>query len=161
MKKSSEDFYKRVMDLAKIAENFGEVPIGALIVNKGEIIGEGYNTSLYENDPSAHAEIMALRDAGKRIGNYRLTGSVLYVSLEPCIMCYAAAVHARIKKIFYCTDDPKGGVFSTGAFKSIKNIFNHKIEIESGKMAEESSKLLKEFFKKRRKNDNILDNSFG
>jgi len=161
MGKSAEDFYKRVIDLAKIAENFGEVPVGALIVNKGKIIGEGYNSSLSENDPSAHAEIVAIRDAGKRMGNYRLTGSVLYISLEPCIMCYSAAVHARVKKICYCTDDPKGGVFSTGAYEKIKSIFNHKIKIESGQMAEESSELLKEFFKKRRKNLKIIDNSSG
>ncbi len=161
MKKRSEDFYRRVIDLAKIAENFGEVPVGALIVNKDEIIGEGYNSSLSENDPSAHAEIVAIRDAGKRMGNYRLTGSVLYISLEPCIMCYSAAVHARVKKICYCADDPKSGIFSTGVFKKVNDIFNHKIEIESGKMAEESSELLKEFFKKRRKNLKIIDNSSG
>lgn len=145
-----DPFYIRAIELAKIAENKGEIPVGAVVVKSGKIIGEGFNSPISENDPSAHAEIMALRDAGGKTGNYRLTGCLLYISLEPCMMCYAAAVHARIKKICYCADDPKSGVFSTRAFEKIETVFNHKIEIESGKFSDQSSKLLKDFFKKRR-----------
>lgn len=145
-----DDFYLRALELAKVAENRGEVPVGAVVVKEGQIIGEGFNSPISKKDPTAHAEIMALRDAGKRTGNYRLTGSVLYISLEPCLMCYSAAVHARIKKICYCAGDSKNGIFSTGAFEKTKNIFNHKIEIESGGFENEASELLKNFFKMRR-----------
>ncbi len=141
---------KTALALAKEAENGGEVPVGAVIELDGEIIGQGYNLSIGTSDPSAHAEIIAMRDAGVKLENYRLTGSVLYITLEPCIMCYTAAVHARIKKIIYGAADPKSGIFSTGAFGKIKSIFNHTIEIESGVLEKESSELLKIFFRSRR-----------
>ena len=141
---------KTALALAKEAENGGEVPVGAVIELDGEIIGQGYNLSIGTSDPSAHAEIIAMRDAGVKLENYRLTGSVLYITLEPCIMCYTAAVHARIKKIIYGAADPKSGIFSTGAFGKIKSIFNHTIEIESGVLEKESSELLKNFFGSRR-----------
>lgn len=141
---------KTALALANTAENGGEVPVGAVIESDGEIIGQGYNRSIGTSDPSAHAEIIAMRDAGVKLGNYRLTGTVLYITLEPCIMCYTAAVHARIKKIIYGADDPKSGIFSTAAFGKIKSIFNHSIEIESGVLEKESSELLKNFFRSRR-----------
>ena len=139
------------LGLAREGEKSAEVPVGAIVEFDGKIIGEGYNCPVSTSDPTAHAEIIAIREAGKHLGNYRLTGSVLYVTLEPCIMCYSAAVHARIKKIYYGADDPKGGIFSTGAFEKIQQTFNHNIEIESGLLASESSELLKTFFKNKRK----------
>ncbi len=138
------------LDFACEGEKSGEVPVGAIVEFDGKIIGKGYNCPVSTSDPTAHAEIIAIREAGEHFENYRLTGSVLYVTLEPCIMCYSAAVHARIKKIYYGADDPKGGVFSTGAFEKIQQIFNHNIEIESGLLASESSELLKTFFKNKR-----------
>jgi len=141
---------KAALALANDAENCGEVPVGVVLELNGKIIGQGYNRSIGTFDPSAHAEVIAMRDAGVKLGNYRLTGSVLYITLEPCIMCYTAAVHARIKKIIYGAADPKSGIFSTGAFGKIKSIFNHAIEIESGVLEKESSELLKNFFRSRR-----------
>jgi len=147
----SDDFYMGIaLELAREGEKRGEVPVGAVVAYKGEIIGKGKNCPISSNDPAAHAEIFAIREAGSHLGNYRLTGSVLYVTLEPCIMCYSAAVHARIGKIVYGTEDPKGGIFSTGAFKQISRVFNHHIEIESGVLKNESSALLKNFFRSRR-----------
>ncbi len=138
------------LSLAREGEKSGEVPVGAIVEFDGKIIGEGYNCPVSTSDPTGHAEIIAIREAGKHFGNYRLTGSTLYVTLEPCIMCYSAAVHARIKKIVYGATDPKSGIFSTNAFEKIQQIFNHNIEIESGLLASESSELLKTFFKKKR-----------
>lgn len=123
---------KSALVLACEAEKHGEVPVGAVIELSGEVVGEGYNVPIGTSDPSAHAEIIAIRDAGERLKNYRLNNSVLYVTLEPCIMCYSASVHARIKKIVYGASDPKNGIFSTGAYGKISSIFNHTIEIESG-----------------------------
>ncbi len=141
---------RSALDLAAEAEKAGEVPVGAVIEFEGRIIGRGYNCPVKTSDPSGHAEIIAFREAGKTSKNYRLTGAVLYVSLEPCIMCFTAAVHARIKKIYYGASDPKSGIFSTGSFEKVKSVFNHTIEIEGGLLREESSELLKEFFRSRR-----------
>jgi len=138
------------LTLAREGERRGEVPVGALVEMDGVIIGTGTNCPVGTSDPTAHAEIIALREAGGKTKNYRLTGAVLYVSLEPCLMCFAAAVHARVAKIVYGTGDPKGGVFSTGSFERISGVFNHKIEIESGVGENESSEILKDFFRSRR-----------
>ena len=123
MKKVPEFYMRTALRFAVAAEKNGEVPVGALIELEGEIIGKGYNHPIGKSDPTAHAEIIAIRDAGKTINNYRLIGSNLYVTLEPCIMCYTAAVHSRIKKIFYGASDPKSGIFSTGVFENIKDVF--------------------------------------
>ncbi len=147
------DYMNIALGLAREGEKNGEVPVGAIIEFDGKIVGEGFNCPVSTSDPSGHAEIIAIREAGKNFGNYRLSGSVLYVTLEPCIMCYSVAVHARIKKIYYGADDPKGGIFSTGAFESIGYLYNHRIEIESGVLADESSELLKNFFRNRRGRD--------
>ncbi len=141
---------KIALGLAHEGEKAGEVPVGAVVEFDGKIIGKGYNCPISISDPTSHAEIIAIRDACKYSGNYRLGGTILYVTLEPCIMCYSAAVHARIEKIVYGASDPKSGIFSTGAFEKIRSIFNHRPEIESGLMASESSELLKNFFKNRR-----------
>ena len=150
MSESELFFYERALELAKIAENQGEVPVGAVLVFKNRIIGEGKNSPIGMNDPTSHAEIEAIRAGSKMCGNYRLTGSVLYVTLEPCIMCYADAVHARIAGICYSASDPKNGILSTGVFEKSGDFFNHKIRIESGILNDEASEMLKNFFKKRR-----------
>ncbi len=153
MNKDPFYFMKIAYELAIECEQENEVPIGAVVCKNNLIIGKGFNSPISTSDPCSHAEILALRSAGKTIGNYRLNGAVLYVTLEPCIMCYSAAVHARIDKIFFGASDPKSGIFSTGVFKKIKHVFNHDIEVESGIFAEESSELLKRFFKDRRGRD--------
>lgn len=141
---------QRALELAQKAQSLGEVPIGAVLVKDDQIIGEGYNTPIGRHDPTAHAEIMALRDAAQRLGNYRLLNTTLYVTIEPCIMCAGALVHARIKEVVFGAAEPR-----TGAGGSVFDILqssklNHQVSIRSGVMAEECVTLLQEFFKQRR-----------
>ncbi len=141
---------QQALQLAEVAYHAGEVPVGACVVFNNEIIGRGYNSVIKESDPSAHAEIIALREAGKVIGNYRLVEADLYVTLEPCTMCFTAMIHARIRHLYIGAADFKTGVFSTGTFLQIKKIFNHTITEKFGIIGEASSKLLQAFFKERR-----------
>ncbi len=143
-------FMRAAMVEAKRAETLGEVPVGAVLVVNGEIVGRGYNQPITRNDPSAHAEIMCLRDAALRLGNYRLPGSTLYVTLEPCAMCSGAIMHARVERIVFGAPDPK-----TGAVGSVVNLFaeerlNHHATVEGGVLAEECGALLSAFFAARR-----------
>ncbi len=136
--------------LAAEAEKLGEVPVGAIIVCEGQIIGRGFNCPIQNHDPSAHAEMNALRDAAKNLGNYRLPNCDLYVTLEPCAMCAGAILHARIKRVIYGAAD-----YKTGVHQSVFNLFgntqlNHHTEVISGVLAEECAVLLSDFFKKRR-----------
>lgn len=141
---------QRAYDLALKAQKNNEVPIGAVIVLNDKMIGEGYNQVISQHDPSAHAEIIALRNAGKKIENYRLVEASLYTTLEPCCMCAGALVHARIKNLFYAASDPKAGACGS-QFQLVENdILNHKINYEVGLLQEECSLLLKNFFKQRR-----------
>ena len=148
----SDDFYMReALALAAIAEAHGEVPVGAVVVSDGAIIGRGYNQPITSHDPSAHAEIIAMRDAASRIGNYRLTGCELYVTLEPCVMCAGAIMHARIARLVFGAADPK-----TGACGSIVNLFaeaslNHHATVVPGVMAAECGARLSAFFSQRRR----------
>ena len=136
--------------LARRAGQEEEVPVGAVIVRAGEIIGRGWNRNIGLNDPSAHAEIMAMRDAGKTIGNHRLTGCSLYVTLEPCLMCAGAMIHARLERIVFGADDPKTGA-AGGMFDLLADpAHNHAAVISGGCLAEESSALLRDFFRERR-----------
>ena len=143
---------QRAFELAQRAEGEGEVPIGAVVVRDGEIIGEGWNQPIGTHDPSAHAEIIALRDAGARMGNYRLPDSTLYVTLEPCPMCAGAIVHARVKRVVFAAQDPKGGAAGS-VFDLLPSDqrFNHRTEVASGVMEQECSSLLRAFFQNRRK----------
>ena len=150
MKKDELFFMKKALEMAELAYQQQEVPIGALVVLDNEIIGAGYNSVIKNCDPTAHAEIVALRAAAEKTGNYRVLGADVYVTLEPCLMCCAAMVHARVNNLFFGALDAKTGVFSTGAFEKIKSIFNHTIAIKSGIMIEASSKLLQDFFQERR-----------
>lgn len=136
--------------LARRAGLEEEVPVGAVIVRAGEIIGRGWNRNIGLNDPSAHAEIIAMRDAGKAIGNHRLPGCSLYVTLEPCLMCAGAMIHARLERIVFGADDPKTGA-AGGKFDLLADpAHNHEVVISGGCLAEESADLLRNFFRERR-----------
>ena len=146
-----DDLYMReALALAGIAEAHGEVPVGAVVVSNGAIIGRGYNQPITSHDPSAHAEIIAMRDAAARTGNYRLTGCELYVTLEPCVMCAGAIMHARIARLVFGAADPK-----TGACGSVVNLFseaslNHHATVVPGVLAAECGARLSAFFSQRR-----------
>ncbi|MCG8427917.1 MAG: tRNA adenosine(34) deaminase TadA [Chromatiales bacterium] len=140
------------MQLARVAEQAGEVPVGAVVVRDGEIIGEGWNQPIGQHDPTAHAEIMALRDAATRVGNYRLPETTLYVTLEPCPMCAGAIIHARVKRVVFAASDPKGG--AAGSMFDLlpsDQRFNHRTEVEAGVLADECSELLRGFFRAKRR----------
>ena len=166
---SDELFMRAALDLARQAEVSGEVPVGALVVKEGEIIGRGFNAPISRHDPSAHAEMMALRDAAQKIGNYRLVDCELFVTLEPCLMCAGAIMHARIARLVYGACDLK-----TGACGSVVDVFgnfplahplpqplsrkqergevrlNHHTEVSGGVLADECGQLLSKFFSARR-----------
>ncbi len=149
---NDEDWMQRAYELAQKAEELDEVPVGAVIIYESKIIGEGWNQPISSNDPTAHAEIMALRDAGNNIGNYRLPDTTMYVTLEPCAMCAGAIIHARIIKLVYAVDDPK-----TGACGSVFDLLqseelNHKVEIEKGVLADDCRCLIQTFFREKRLN---------
>ncbi len=127
-----------------------EVPVGAVIVRDGEVIGEGWNRSISLHDASAHAEILALRAAGRREQNYRLPGATLYATLEPCAMCAMALVHARIARVVYATDDPKTGAAGSVFDTLVSTRHNHRVIVESGLLAGHSAELLRSFFRSRR-----------
>jgi tRNA(adenine34) deaminase len=145
-----EDFMRAALALAEQARDAGEVPVGAVVVRDGVVIGSGFNSPIGRHDPSAHAEILALRAAAVASGNYRLSGCTLYVTLEPCIMCSGAIMHARIGRVVYGAPDPK-----TGACGSVLNLFaedslNHHTAVSGGMLAEECGRVLKSFFQERR-----------
>ena len=135
---------------AEAARRMGEVPVGAVVVREDRVVARGHNRVIRDADPTAHAEIVALRRAGRRSGNYRLTGAEVFVTLEPCLMCYSAMVHARIGRLVYSAADPKTGVFSTGVFERVRGAYNHRIEVKAGILEARSAKRLKEFFIERR-----------
>ncbi|MCG8016146.1 MAG: tRNA adenosine(34) deaminase TadA [Candidatus Thiodiazotropha sp. 'RUGA'] len=146
-----ELFMQHALMLAARAEQLGEVPVGAVVVRQGKLVGEGWNQPIGGHDPTAHAEIVALRDAAKREQNYRLPDSTLYVTLEPCPMCAGAIVHARVKRVVYGAPDPKGGAAgSVFDLLPTDSRFNHRVEVEGGLMMEQSAKLLQDFFRRKR-----------
>lgn len=143
-------FMRRAIELAREAEAAGEVPVGALIVRDGEILAEGFNRPISTHDPTAHAEMVALRAAAARIDNYRLTGTTLYVTLEPCAMCAGAMVHARVARLVYAATDPRAGA-AASVFNVVQNpALNHRLEVVPGVLAEECGTLLRDFFVARR-----------
>jgi len=142
---------RRALELAKLAHYAGDVPVGAIVVNNGEILGTGYNQREVLSDPTAHAEVIALRQASKTVGQWRLDGATLYVTLEPCAMCAGAIVNSRLKRLVFGAKDPKGG-----ACGSLFNVpedprVNHSVSVTSGVLADESVNLLQNFFGERRK----------
>lgn len=147
-----EQFMQCAIEQALEAQKQGEVPIGAVIVQNDEIIARGYNQSIKSNDPSTHAEIVAMRAAGLALKNHRLNNCDLYVTLEPCSMCAGAMVHARIRKLYFAASDTKSGAVHSCTHSFAYTFFNHNVEAEGGILADKASKILKDFFKARRNN---------
>lgn len=141
---------RRALELAEIAGERGEVPVGAVLVYEGKIIGEGGNRPIGNCDPSAHAEIIALRRAAEQRRNYRLPQTSLYVTIEPCTMCFGAMVHARVGRLVYGAAEPRAGAVQSQLQLGEADFFNYKIAVESGVMAEEAAKLIGDFFASRR-----------
>ncbi len=143
-------FMREALQLASCAEAEGEVPVGAVVVHEGEIVGRGWNKPISGCDPTAHAEIIALRDAATRLSNYRLPDCTLYVTIEPCAMCAGAIVHSRVARLVFGAPEPKAGVvLSNGQFLDRDNL-NHKVSYQAGLLADECSGMISAFFKKRR-----------
>lgn len=150
MSGSDDVFMSRALELAREAERAGEVPVGAVIVKDGQIVGEGWNRPISSNDPTAHAEIVALRAAAQTLSTYRLLDTTLYVTLEPCPMCAGAMVHSRVKRLVYAATDPRAGAAGT-VFNIVQHpALNHRLECEGGVMAEECGAMLRGFFAARR-----------
>ena len=143
-------YMRRALELARYAEEAGEVPVGALVVLNDEIIGEGWNQPIVSHDPTAHAEIVALRAAAARVRNYRLSDAVLYVTLEPCAMCAGAMVHARIARVVYGATDPKSGAAGSVFNLLESSALNHRAQVTRGVLAEECGEMLRNFFAARR-----------
>ena len=141
---------KIALNQASIGMNLGEVPVGAVITKDNKVISQEHNSPILENDPTAHAEIKALRSASKKLNNYRLNDCDLYVTLEPCLMCLGALIHSRIRRIIIAAEDKKTGVIVNNGSLVNSIFFNHKIEVTTGILAEESSAMLTSFFKERR-----------
>ena len=147
---NDEKWMRIAIEEANLAMDKNEVPVGAVLVKDDTLIAQAHNKPITKNDPTAHAEIQLLRKAGEQQKNYRFPESTLYVTLEPCTMCFGAMVHARIDRIVYGASDPKTGVCGSRMNLNEENFFNHKISITSGILEKESSELLKLFFKSRR-----------
>jgi tRNA(adenine34) deaminase len=145
-----EDWMQRALALADRAAYEGEVPVGAVVVRDGQLLGEGWNQMIAAQDPSGHAEILALRDAARVVGNYRLPGAILYVTLEPCTMCAGAMVHARVAQLVFGATEPRAGVVCSTCALLDEPRFNHRVNWLGGVLSEESSVRLQAFFKARR-----------
>jgi tRNA(adenine34) deaminase len=147
---SSEHFLRLALEQARAAAAAGEVPIGAVLIHNGEVLATGQNRVIRDSDPTAHAEIVVLREAGRILGNYRLNGCELYATLEPCAMCAGAMMHARLARVVYGASDPKAG--GDGSVLQVLNHprSNHRISVERGVLSEECGSLLREFFDARR-----------
>tara|TARA_R110002072_G_scaffold1164_4_gene9643 strand:+ start:4827 stop:5282 length:456 start_codon:yes stop_codon:yes gene_type:complete len=141
----------RAMMLAEKAASIGEVPVGAVVVRDGEVIGEGFNQTISSHDPSAHAEIVALRDAATKQQNYRLPGAELYVTIEPCTMCAGALVHARISHLIFGAKEPRAGAVVSSAQVLINPGLNHQVQVTGGICESEAGQLMADFFKAKRK----------
>ncbi len=143
-------FMRRALELARDAEACGEVPVGAVIVKDGEIVAEGSNRPIRSHDPTAHAEIVAMRAAAMALENYRIPGTTLYVTLEPCPMCTGAMVHARVERLVYAASDPRTGAAGSVFDLACNDALNHRMEVVGGVLANESAVLLQAFFSARR-----------
>lgn len=150
-------FMHAALDLARQAEAVGEVPVGAVVVREGVIVGRGFNAPISRHDPSAHAEMQALRDAAQRLGNYRLAGCELFVTLEPCLMCAGAIMHARIARVVFGASDPKAGVCGSVLDVFAEQRLNHHAEVVGGVLAEECGAMLSNFFAMRRAHQRTED----
>ncbi len=150
MSATHETFMRRALDWAQRAADAGEVPVGAVVVRDGIVIGEGANAPIERHDPTAHAEIVALRAAAARVGNYRLAGTTLYVTIEPCTMCAGALIHARIDTLVFGAREPRAGAIVSSAALIDNAGLNHRIDVVEGILADDCQQLLKTFFRARR-----------
>jgi len=152
LRRSTDDaaWMRLALQQARIAAEAGEVPVGALVTKDGEIVGQGHNRNLLDNDPSAHAEIVALREAAARLGNHRLGGCEMFVTIEPCAMCAGALIHARLARLVYGASDPKAGAVASVLQVLNHPGLNHKIEVKCGVLEAECSAVLQTFFRSRR-----------
>jgi tRNA(Arg) A34 adenosine deaminase TadA len=144
-------YMREALREARRASREDEVPVGAVVVRDGQVIARAHNRPLHLNDPTAHGEVLALRRAARKLGNYRLGGCTLYVTIEPCVMCAGAIVHARLRRLVFGAEDPKGG--ACGSALSVLNDakLNHQVELQSGVLAEDCAVLLRDFFRRRRR----------
>lgn len=149
--KPASHWMQMALDLAQQAARLDEVPVGAVIVRDGEVIGEGFNQTISSHDPSAHAEIVALRDAASRVSNYRLPGAELYVTIEPCTMCAGALIHARISHLIFGAKEPRAGAVCSSAQVLENPGLNHRVQVTSGICEAEAGQLIADFFKAKRK----------
>lgn len=147
---NDEKYMRRAIELAGQGEALGEVPVGAVIVYGDKIVGEGFNQPITSHDPTAHAEVVALRSAAKSIQNYRVIDSTLYVTLEPCTMCVGALIHARISRLVFGTTEPKAGAVVSQSQLLDASYFNHRMEMQGGVLAGECQHQLSDFFRRRR-----------
>jgi len=148
--KSDELWMEEALRSAQRALEIGEVPVGAVVVHRGRVIGRGWNRNLADRDPTAHAEIVALREAGANLGNHRLGECDLFATIEPCAMCAGALIHARIRRLVYGADDPKAGAVHSVLSVINHPSLNHQIEVRGGVLAGRSAEILQEFFRRRR-----------
>ena len=151
--RTDEEFMGAALELAREARERGEVPVGAVLVIDGEIMGRGFNQPVSRNDPTAHAEIVALRRAGRETGNYRLPGSTMYVTIEPCQMCVGAMVHARVARVVYGTPEPKAGAIESAMRAHEHPSLNHRLEVTGRVLENECREVIQAFFQERRSND--------
>lgn len=148
-----EHYMRRALELAREAAARGEVPVGAIVVRNGEIVAEGSNRREEDKDPTAHAELLAIREAARSLGGWRLTGTTLYVTLEPCAMCAGALVLARVERLVYGADDPKAGAVRS-LYRLVEDErLNHRVQVTPGILAEECGEVLREFFRRRREGE--------
>jgi len=147
---NNEKFMLQALALAEQAGAIGEVPVGAVVVADGQVIGEGFNQPITACDPTAHAEIIAMRNAAAAVGNYRLTGCDLYVTIEPCTMCVGAMVHARIQRVIFGALEPRAGALASQLKLMDQSHFNHSIDWQGGVLEQQCGALIKDFFKRRR-----------
>lgn len=150
MKPADIDFMRLALAEAQLAADLGEVPVGAVLVHQGQVIGRGFNQPISSNDPSAHAEMVALRQAALAQNNYRLPGTTLYVTLEPCTMCAGLLIHSRVSRLVFGASEPRAGAVVSRAQVLDQTWMNHRIEVEGGVLAEECGEVLRAFFKGRR-----------
>jgi tRNA(adenine34) deaminase len=146
----NHEFMRAALALAAEAGRRGEVPVGSVVVLDGRVIGSGYNQPIASSDPTAHAEIVAIREAGRRLGNYRLTGATLYVTIEPCQMCVGAMIHARVARLVYGTREPKAGAIESAMRAHEHPSLNHRMEAIGGVLEDECRQVIQEFFQERR-----------
>jgi tRNA(adenine34) deaminase len=148
---SDVDYMRHALTLARRARDMGEVPVGAVLVMNNDIVGEGWNRPIAGRDPTAHAEIEALRDAAHLLGNYRLSGATLYATLEPCVMCMGAAITARVERVVFGAWDPKAGACGSVLDLSRESRLTHRVDVFGGVLPEEATALLRDFFEQRRR----------